>query len=101
MTLKPITAPKKPGTPNLDELFGRLEIPDRRDPLEKAICPQSRERLNRETAERLLALMAATEKGLGVSRFVYCEFPSGLSFFEGDGFARLGPIKPRDCGRTS
>jgi hypothetical protein len=75
MTLSPVTARNKSPKSNLDKLFGVPEIPERRDDLEKAICPQSRERLNKETAERLLALMTATEKGLGVSRFVYCELP--------------------------
>ncbi|OSI62573.1 hypothetical protein BSZ18_18630 [Bradyrhizobium canariense] len=59
----------------LDETFGEALAPDRVDPLEGELRPQSLHRLSRDTARLLKQLMVVTEKGLGVTRYVYSELP--------------------------
>jgi hypothetical protein len=76
MTLNPLRT-EVPAIPaqDLDAVFGELLTPDRVDPLESNIRPLSLQRLDRDTGEWLKAFMKATEAGLGVTRFVYCEIP--------------------------
>jgi hypothetical protein len=63
------------GAQNLDAIFGELLEPGRVDPLESSVQPLSLQRLDVGTAKWLKAFMQATESGLGVTRFVYCELP--------------------------
>jgi hypothetical protein len=60
---------------NLDAVFGELLEPQRVDPLERSIRPLSLQCLDADTAKLLRAFMQATESGLGVTKFVYCELP--------------------------
>ena len=60
---------------DLDALYGEPIVPHRRGPLEGSLQPHSREILNSGSAKRLKALMTVTNKGLGVTKFVYCELP--------------------------
>jgi len=59
----------------LDEIFGEALDPIRVDALEGQLRPQSLHLLSRNTARLLKRLMAVTEKGLGVTRYVYSELP--------------------------
>ncbi|WP_157083667.1 hypothetical protein [Bradyrhizobium manausense] len=59
----------------LDRVFGEALAPDRIDSLETELRPQSLHRLSRDTARLLKQMMAVTEKGLGVTRYVYSELP--------------------------
>jgi hypothetical protein len=63
------------GAQNLDDIFGELLEPGRVDPSESSVQPSSLQRLDVDTAKWLKAFMQATEDGLGVTRFVYCELP--------------------------
>jgi hypothetical protein len=72
----PAAAPSAPPpTPNLDELYGGLASPNPFEELERRVRPRSRERLDAQTAKRLKTLMTATDEGLGVSRYTFCELP--------------------------
>jgi hypothetical protein len=62
-------------TPDLSAIFGELLEPPYFDDLERDVRPRSLQLLNDETAKWLKAFMEATEKGLGVTRYVYCELP--------------------------
>jgi hypothetical protein len=78
MALQPTAVPTpaaQPPGPDLDELYGGLVKPNACDDLEKRTRPRSRERLDTDAAKRLKALMKATDQGLGVSRYTYCELP--------------------------
>jgi hypothetical protein len=59
----------------LSDQLGELLEPTRVDELEAEIKPQSLQKLTPETAKWLLQFMKATEEGLGVTRYVYCELP--------------------------
>ena len=60
---------------NLDVLFGEALPPLRVDRLEETLEPRSLHQLDTASAGLLGQLMAVTERGLGVTRYVYCELP--------------------------
>jgi hypothetical protein len=62
-------------TADLNMLFGKLFKPKRVDPVEANVRPRSLQRLCESTAKWLKAFMKATEDGLGVTQWVYCELP--------------------------
>ena len=80
--------------------------PNACDDLEKRTRPRSRERLDTDAAKRLKALMKATDQGLGVSRYTYCELPI-LWVADKDGEVWFGleeivdEASPNRCGRRS
>ena len=76
MTLNPVRT-ELPAIPaqDLDAVFGELLTPEKVDPFEASIRPLSLQCLDANTGEWLKAFMQATEAGLGVTRFVYCEIP--------------------------
>jgi hypothetical protein len=65
----------KAASGSLDDAYGEALPPNRIDLLEKALLPRSLQQLSSESAELLSQLMTATEQGLGVARYVYCELP--------------------------
>ena len=77
MTLEPGNADEAalPQQQDLDALFGELLQPHRVDPLEAQVSPKSMQRLAAHSAELLRAFMNATERGLGVTSYVYCALP--------------------------
>ncbi|MBR0900970.1 hypothetical protein JQ616_38945 [Bradyrhizobium tropiciagri] len=60
---------------SLNAKYGDAVEPVRVDPLEAKMQPHSLHELSKASARLLKDFMTVTEKGLGVTRFVYCELP--------------------------
>jgi hypothetical protein len=59
----------------LDDMFGEALSPPKMDPIENRLLPRSLHELDSRSSELLRLLMSATERGLGVSRYVYSKIP--------------------------
>ena len=66
-------------TPNaeldLDSLFGLSVSPAKVGPKERELLPRSLHTLDEASAPLLRELISVTQRGLGVSQYVYCELP--------------------------
>lgn len=60
---------------DLDALYGAMVIPKKVDQKEGELSPRSLHILDDSSASLLKDLTSITERGLGVSAYVYCELP--------------------------